>query len=122
MLELMQDSSPPYSDATAARRLLHYQHSRIRQVGDAEQTNTAMWICKFLALANGIAIASALANEGTLPPLHRDTEDATPLRLMFVGDSITHGHEADYTWRYRFWQWIKETETPFSFVGPYTGT
>ncbi|KAF2207741.1 carbohydrate esterase family 3 protein, partial [Cercospora zeae-maydis SCOH1-5] len=43
------------------------------------------------------------------------------LRMMFVGDSITHGFEADYTWRFRLWEWLKATDVPFTFVGPYTG-
>lgn len=26
-------------------------------------------------------------------------------KMMIVGDSITHGQEGDFTWRYRLWQW-----------------
>ncbi|EMF14799.1 carbohydrate esterase family 3 protein, partial [Sphaerulina musiva SO2202] len=37
-------------------------------------------------------------------------------RILIIGDSITHGGEGDYTWRYRLWQWFS-----VSFVGPYTG-
>lgn len=45
-------------------------------------------------------------------------------KFMFVGDSISHGHEGDYTWRYRLWQWFKAkaADVPLDFVGPYTGT
>lgn len=46
---------------------------------------------------------------------------STPLKIMFVGDSITHGHEGAYTWRYRMWQWLKFNDIKFKFVGPYTG-
>lgn len=71
-------------------------------------------------------------------------------RILIIGDSITHGGEGDYTWRYRLWQWCKQegllaaeeeeasdhesqlgnpATTPknispkvsVSFVGPYTG-
>lgn len=46
---------------------------------------------------------------------------ATPIKVMFVGDSITHGHEGDYTWRYRMWEWFRANNISFDFVGPYTG-
>ncbi|KAF7191961.1 hypothetical protein HII31_06606 [Pseudocercospora fuligena] len=45
-----------------------------------------------------------------------------PLKIMFVGDSITHGHEGDYTWRFRVWEWLRANDISFDFVGPYTGT
>lgn len=44
------------------------------------------------------------------------------LRVMIVGDSITHGGEADYTWRYRIWQWFQSTGLKPKFVGPFVGT
>ncbi|CAH0045975.1 unnamed protein product [Clonostachys solani] len=47
--------------------------------------------------------------------------DAQP-KFMIVGDSITHGADGDYTWRYRLWQWLKEQGYQPSFVGPYQGT
>ena len=41
-----------------------------------------------------------------------------PLRVMIVGDSISHGEEGDWTWRYRLWQWFKgSTSTSVDFVG-----
>jgi hypothetical protein len=27
---------------------------------------------------------------------------------MVVGDSMTQGHEGDWTWRYRLWEWFDE--------------
>lgn len=63
-----------------------------------------------------------------------------PLRVLVVGDSITHCNEGDFTWRYRIWQWFQSqpaTTTTTSetqqeqqqqqnltidFVGPYLGT
>ncbi|MFL4909038.1 phosphatidylinositol-specific phospholipase C domain-containing protein [Streptomyces sp. MMS24-I2-30] len=44
------------------------------------------------------------------------------LKVMVVGDSMTQGHEGDYTWRYRLWQWFREQHLAVDFVGPYDGT
>lgn len=44
------------------------------------------------------------------------------LRIMIVGDSISHGQQGDTTWRYRFWQWLRSQNVAFQYVGPYTGT
>lgn len=30
------------------------------------------------------------------------------ISVMVVGDSITQGHEGDWTWRYRLWQWFND--------------
>ncbi|MEV6871516.1 GDSL-type esterase/lipase family protein [Amycolatopsis sp. NPDC051128] len=43
-------------------------------------------------------------------------------RVMIVGDSITQGHEGDFTWRYRLWQWLRNQKVAVDFVGPYSGT
>lgn len=43
-------------------------------------------------------------------------------KFMVIGDSITHGHEGDYTWRYRLWEWLQSSNTTVDFVGPYVGT
>jgi len=48
-----------------------------------------------------------------------------PIKILVVGDSITHGYEGDYTWRYRLWQWLRASSSPatnVTFVGPYPGT
>lgn len=44
------------------------------------------------------------------------------IRFLIVGDSISHGTEGDYTWRYRLWQWLRANNVNFDFVGPWTGT
>ena len=44
------------------------------------------------------------------------------MKIMIVGDSISHGHEGDWTWRYRIWQWFRRECVPAAFVGPYWGT
>lgn len=67
-----------------------------------------------------LALLGALA---LLPSTHaiaiapRDT-----INVMIVGDSISHGREGDYTWRYRIWQWFQDQNIGVNFVGPYTGT
>jgi lysophospholipase L1-like esterase len=47
---------------------------------------------------------------------------AKTLKVMVVGDSMTQGHEGDWTWRYRLWDWFKSQNIAVDFVGPYTGT
>lgn len=49
--------------------------------------------------------------------------DAAPPRaavpkVMLYGDSLTHAFNSDWSWRYRLWQSLKESNTPFDFVGP----
>jgi len=50
------------------------------------------------------------------------TDWPAKVRVMIVGDSMTQGHEGDYTWRYRLWQWFTDNNISVDFVGPYTGT
>ncbi|KAK4238771.1 carbohydrate esterase [Achaetomium macrosporum] len=50
------------------------------------------------------------------------TKTVNEIRVMVVGDSISHGHEGDWTWRYRIWQWFKQQRIAVRFVGPYKGT
>lgn len=40
-------------------------------------------------------------------------------KVLIVGDSITHGHEGDFTWRYRISEWFREyaPDTKPTFVG-----
>ncbi|KAL2257719.1 hypothetical protein VTK26DRAFT_9261 [Humicola hyalothermophila] len=44
------------------------------------------------------------------------------IKVMIVGDSISHGREGDWTWRYRIWEWFQAQCIAVSFVGPYYGT
>ncbi|KAF2111230.1 SGNH hydrolase-type esterase domain-containing protein, partial [Lophiotrema nucula] len=44
------------------------------------------------------------------------------IKVMVVGDSISHGLEGDYTWRYRLWQWFQSSGVAVDFAGPYIGT
>jgi hypothetical protein len=43
-------------------------------------------------------------------------------KVMIVGDSISQGHEGDYTWRYRLAQHLSNAGAVPNFVGPWTGT
>ncbi|KAF4122962.1 Fibronectin type III domain [Geosmithia morbida] len=47
---------------------------------------------------------------------------ASPLNVMVVGDSLSQGREGDWTWRYRIWQWFRDSDIDMRFAGPYTGT
>jgi lysophospholipase L1-like esterase len=39
--------------------------------------------------------------------------------VLLVGDSITHGKDGDWTWRYRLWRQLQEAgERDVDFVGP----
>ncbi len=58
-----------------------------------------------------------------VPKMEPPAEASRPsLELMVVGDSISHGREGDWTWRYRIWEWLRHERVGFTFVGPYTGT
>lgn len=48
--------------------------------------------------------------------------DAMATKIMVVGDSISHGREGDWTWRYRIWEWFRQEGVAVRFVGPYKGT
>ena len=44
--------------------------------------------------------------------------DATT-RVLLFGDSITHGRDGDWTWRYRLWRQLQDAwERDVDFVGP----
>lgn len=62
------------------------------------------------------------------PHLESFSPGLEPLKIMIVGDSISHGREGDYTWRYRIWEWLQRSANnnlfgrEIHFVGPYQGT
>ncbi|KAF6803626.1 fibronectin type III domain-containing protein [Colletotrichum sojae] len=45
-----------------------------------------------------------------------------PVKVMVVGDSMSHGREGDFTWRFRLWQWLRKEDVNFTFVGQFKGT
>ncbi|WP_017557171.1 GDSL-type esterase/lipase family protein [Nocardiopsis baichengensis] len=48
-------------------------------------------------------------------------DDGRGVRVMPVGDSITHGGTGDATWRYRLWNHLSATDPDLEFVGPKDG-
>lgn len=68
-----------------------------------------------------VTILASYTGASSMLPSSEVTSSNEPAKLMFVGDSITHGQEGDYTWRYRLWEWLKDSNVHFQFVGPYTG-
>lgn len=69
------------------------------------------------SLVNGSTTASASTTSSTVAV-------PNPLKVMVVGDSISQGQDGDHTWRYRIWQWFRDSAPGISvaFIGPYTGT
>ncbi|WP_127479614.1 SGNH/GDSL hydrolase family protein [Nocardioides pantholopis] len=49
------------------------------------------------------------------------TEDGAPLRVTFVGDSMTQGQSGSTTWRYWLWREFGDQRVAATFVGPQTG-
>ncbi|SMY29189.1 unnamed protein product [Zymoseptoria tritici ST99CH_1A5] len=45
-----------------------------------------------------------------------------PMRVLVVGDSMTHCDPGDYTWRWRLLEWFEAQGIAFEYVGPYSGT
>lgn len=69
-----------------------------------------------LALTMTVLMPSAAQAEGA-PLSTSDVGDSSPIRLMFIGDSITQGSEGDYTWRYWLWRHLRQHKVDFDFVG-----
>jgi len=45
----------------------------------------------------------------------------TPVKIMVVGDSISHGSAGNWTWRYRLSQHLASAGASVDFVGPFNG-
>src|SRR5690606_27816294 len=45
-----------------------------------------------------------------------------PARVLIVGDSVTHGSDGVYSWRYFSWKGLEQTGAAVDFVGPHQGT
>lgn len=54
-------------------------------------------------------------------PAASGASEAAPIRILLVGDSITHGSSGDFTWRYRLARHLDSVEADFDFVGPESG-
>ncbi|WNV85826.1 fibronectin type III domain-containing protein [Umezawaea sp. Da 62-37] len=79
---------------------------------------------KTAARALSLVLSTALVVVGLADPAGAGTGSAAdePIRVMVVGDSMTHGAEGDWTWRYRLWEWFRDEGVAVDFVGPYSGT
>ena len=56
---------------------------------------------------------------GTMPSLMTHALPEPTIKIMVVGDSISHGGAGDWTWRYRLWQHLMSSGTSVDFVGPF---
>ncbi len=66
-----------------------------------------------------VAFAVVLSALAMGTPARADDEPSDPLRVMLVGDSITHSNSGMYSWRYRLWQEFRRQQVPVDFVGPF---
>ncbi len=85
------------------------------------------WRKSAVSLVLSVALAvvgsvEARAEAGAGPVPLRADQDGGPLKVMVVGDSMSHGAEGDWTWRYRLWEWFRSEGVAVDFVGPYGGT
>lgn len=68
-----------------------------------------LWCCL-------LVVTGALAVPGVTRADAAPFDD--PVRILFVGDSVTQGSSGDWTWRYRLWQRLQEAGVNVDFVGP----
>ncbi|MEO5661920.1 MAG: GDSL-type esterase/lipase family protein [Nocardioides sp.] len=47
--------------------------------------------------------------------------ESSPVRIMVLGDSLSHGTAGDWSWRYRLWQHLSTNGVAVDFVGPRDG-
>lgn len=71
----------------------------------------AVLLCAALAFGHAVAL-------GGSPAAAEDQLAVPTARIMLTGDSITHGFDGDYTWRYRLYKELKRQQRAFDFVGP----
>jgi hypothetical protein len=69
-------------------------------------------------LVSGLLAAAVLVTSLGVPAGAVDG----PTRVMIVGDSVTHGSDGDYTWRYFSWRGLEQTGASVDFVGPHRAT
>src|SRR5262245_45869916 len=70
----------------------------------------------------GTVVATLLASALALAFTAASAAAAPAGRILIVGDSISQGHEGDFTWRYRFAEHLRIAGAAPDFVGPWTGT
>jgi hypothetical protein len=90
-----------------------------QKLGTAGLRSVAAGIALLLATFGTLdtAVAAVASPFPALPPSIDHFQNASTsileprqgaISVMIVGDSITQGHEGDWTWRYRLWQWFQE--------------
>lgn len=80
---------------------------------------------RFTLLAVSFCLYTLVTSVSILHERAAQNESAKPpFRAMIVGDSLSHGRDGDYTWRYRLWQWLRSASSNVTphFVGPLKGT
>jgi lysophospholipase L1-like esterase len=108
MRPLMLEFAKKLKDlATAVKKFVKTLGAVISQVADGT-----------VGLANFLPDAMMSAARG----LFRPSDWPARIRVMVVGDSMTEGHEGDWTWRYWLWKWFRDSDIDVDFVGPYHGT
>jgi lysophospholipase L1-like esterase len=65
-----------------------------------------------------VALAVAAAAAGLVAGPGPAAQATSVPRIMLAGDSITHGFDGDFTWRYRLSQEFARQGVPVDFVGP----
>lgn len=72
-----------------------------------------------MKLVSAVVVAVVVA----LAPAQACAASSTdPTRILIVGDSVTHGLDGEYSWRYFSWRGLQQTGAAVDFVGPSTGT
>jgi hypothetical protein len=77
------------------------------------RTTLAAAVLALTTVAGGLLAGPAAATDPDPGP-----QPAPVLRIMLAGDSITHGFDGDFTWRYRLFQEFARQAVPVDFVGP----
>ncbi|MCP2168485.1 Fibronectin type III domain-containing protein [Goodfellowiella coeruleoviolacea] len=113
--------------------MLKWANAQAGSVVSAVQETTRNFITRLGSWSNPLPYIQGLLNgdfarklvENLVRLAERGVGDVawpSTIRVMVVGDSISQGHEGDYTWRYRLSQWFQENHVGVDFVGPYHGT
>jgi len=67
-----------------------------------------------------VALAALLLGIGVSPVAARAALPLSPVKVMVLGDSLSHGFGGDWTWRYWLWREFARQSVGVDFVGPST--
>ena len=73
-------------------------------------------------LLHRIIAAAVVAAALAVPSASAGAGGSDQVRVMMLGDSVTHGLSGEYTWRYFSWKGLEQTGAVVDFVGPHVGT